>query len=180
MLCCDCRWFVSTSVLPCSASGSSSLCETTPVFFRETKTVLLDDSSAQQSMVFCDAAWQSLAGKFLSLSSLCVCSIHAISLSLPSAFSSVIHDYQSHWVKDWATFHYFLHCEALMQINPLNPAPKTVSHRGCVDRGKAMEWDLGVVLACCPSAMSSLASHQAFLSSSVNRENNSNDLMEVF
>ena len=145
---------------------------------------------AQQPMVFCDAEWQTMAGRFPALSSVGVCvpacvldlgafSIQAISLSLPSASSSGIHDYQSHWVKDWVTSHYFLYCEALMQINPLKLAPKTASHRGCVNEGKAMEWDLGVILAGCPSAPSFLASHPAFLFSLVNGENNSNDLLEV-
>lgn len=171
------------SVLPCSASRSSSFCEKIPVFLRK------PDSSpsqmialAQQSLVFCDAEWQSRAGSFPALSSACVLdlgavSIQAISLSRPSTCSSVVHDYRSHWVKDWVTSHYFLHCDALMQINPLKSAPETVRHRGCVNEAKLWSeiwrWSGWLPLSYV------LFTKSPSLSSSVNWENNSNALVEV-
>lgn len=59
-----------------------------------------------------------------------------------------------------------------MQISPLKPATKIVTD-GCAKEGKAMKWNLGVVLSwlTAPQLCLPLASHQAFLLSSFNWEN---------
>lgn len=116
------------------------------------------------------------------LSSACVLdlgavSIQTISLSRPSTCSSVVHDYRSHWVKDWVTSHYFLHCDALMQINPLKSAPETVRHRGCVNEAKLWSeiWRWSGLLTLSYVFFTKSPS----LSSSVNWQKNSNALVEV-
>lgn len=75
--------------------------------------------------------------------------------------NSVVRDYHSDQMKNWVTCHYFPHCETLMQISPLSPAPEIVI--GAVwTRARLWSKTWMWVLACCLSAVSSLASHPSF------------------
>lgn len=75
--------------------------------------------------------------------------------------NSVVCDYHSHQVKNWGTCHYSPHCEALMQISPLNPSLETVIGT-VLTRARLWSKTWVWVLARCLTAVSSLASHPSF------------------